>query len=564
MQINLYSLRLIEILHYLCSVKFHNTKTIVEESRKEMCGLLKRFYRCNLWLVLTALVLLTGCGRQGRQDGNNDSTAVEQVPIEQLMLPDTMYASADVVKYVVENTDSVDTPLRDLDDRYADSSRVMTFRKNLMRNADFGGRVQGTPTTIETVWEFTTDRDTTHTSHGVWGGGTGWTGQPLYARWTDEEMQAFRSSGALTADFGREEVFVASLCGKGYFLNFETGKLSRQKLDLGNVIKGTPSLDPELMNLYVGQGVARKGGVMGCEAFDLLKHQRTFYFGPDPKAWRNWGAFDSSPVVVGGYLFWPGENGTLYKYERRQGELRRVSVMRYRVRGVAPGIESCLCVYRNYGFFCDNHGNVICVNLNTMRPVWHYDNHDDSDGTVVCREESGVPYVYTACEVDRQGEQGICYFVKLNGLNGSRVWERQIPCKRVELTGKSLDGGIYSTPLLGLGDCADMVFVNLCRNGADHVMGQLMALNTADGAIRYTVNYREFAWSSPIPFLNEKSELFVMACDAAGNIRLVQGKTGRVLCQTCMGSNFESSPIAVGNTAVVGCRGGKIYKFAIK
>ena len=96
-----------------------------------------------------------------------------QVPIEQLMLPDTAFASADAVKYVVENTDSVATPLRDLDDRYDDSCRVMTFRKNLMRNADFGGRVQGTPTTIEVAWEFSTDRDTTHTSHGVWGGGTG-------------------------------------------------------------------------------------------------------------------------------------------------------------------------------------------------------------------------------------------------------------------------------------------------------------------------------------------------------------------------------------------------------
>jgi len=35
MQINLYSFRLIEILYYLCSVKFYTAKTIIEESRKE-------------------------------------------------------------------------------------------------------------------------------------------------------------------------------------------------------------------------------------------------------------------------------------------------------------------------------------------------------------------------------------------------------------------------------------------------------------------------------------------------------------------------------------------------
>ena len=199
-----------------------------------------------------------------------------------------------------------------------------------------------------------------------------------------------------------------------------------------------------------------------------------------------------------------------------------------------------------------------------MRPVWHYFNHDDSDATVVCREEQGVPYVYTACEVDRQGNEGQCYLVKLNALNGQRVWERQIACRRVELTGKSLDGGMYSTPLLGQADCADMLFVNLCRNGADRVMGQLMAISTADGSTRYTVDYKHFAWSSPIPFVNEKNELFVLACDAGGNVRLVHGRSGRVVCQTSMGSNFESSPIAVGNSAVVGCRGGKIYKFVIK
>ena len=96
------------------------------------------------------------------------------------------------------------------------------------------------------------------------------------------------------------------------------------------------------------------------------------------------------------------------------------------------------------------------------------------------------------------------------------------------------------------------------------ILEKPVALNTADGTIRYTVDYKEFAWSSPIPFLNEKNELFVLACDALGNVRLVHGQTGKVVCQTCMGSNFESSPIAVGNTAVVGCRGGKIYKFVIQ
>ena len=69
-------------------------------------------------------------------------------------------------------------------------------------------------------------------------------------------MKAFReNSPALTENFGAEEVMVGSLCGKAFFLNFQTGKPSRQALDLHNVVKGTMSLDPEMMNLYSGQGV---------------------------------------------------------------------------------------------------------------------------------------------------------------------------------------------------------------------------------------------------------------------------------------------------------------------
>ena len=519
--------------------------------------------------ALIVLTALTACG--GRPSPNSQHpTTNNQHPtapsMEELMLPDTSYALVEEVKYVVEHEDSLPHPLGDFDDRYRQAEgRVMAFRANLLRNADFGGTVKGTPREIKIAWEFTTDYDKTKTRFGVWGGGSGWTGQPLYVRWTEEEMDAFRQqSPALTKDFGQEEIIVGSLCGKGYFLNYQTGKPSRRPLDLGNVVKGTPSLDPELKNLYVGQGVPRREGPFGCQVFDLLKHERTFFFGPDRQAWRGWNAFDSSPIVAGGFLFWPGENGSIYKYERQQGRLRRVSVMRYRVRGAAPGIESSLCVYRNYGFFSDNHGNVMAVNLNTMRPVWYYYNHDDSDGTMVCREEEGTPYLYTACEVDKQGTKGMSHFVKLNALTGQRVWERQIACQRLNLPGKTLDGGMYASPLVGMGDCADMLFAQVCRNGASKAVGELTALSTRDGSILYTVPYGVFAWSSPVPFLNERNELFVLAGDASGTLRLIRGKTGEVVCKLAVGANFESSPVVVGNTAVVGCRGRSIYKFLIE
>ena len=518
-------------------------------------------------VMVTAVAIMTACtGRGTGNTSDTDSTVIEpEIPIEQLFLPDTAYASVEVVKFVVEDEDSVTAPLKDLDDRYAGKESVYVFRKDLRRDADYGGKVKGTPREVEIAWAFETAYDTTHTRFGTWGGGSGWTGQPLYVKWTDDQQALFKkSSPGLTADFGPEEIIVGSLCGKGYFINYQTGKASRQPLDLGNVVKGTVGLDPEYYNLYVGQGVPRQAGPFGHQVFDLLKHERTFFFGPDPKAWRGWNAFDSNSIVAGGYLFWCGENGSVYKYERSQGTLRRVSVMRYRVGGVAPGIESSLCVYRNYGYFSDNRGNVICINLNTMKPVWYYNNHDDSDGTMVCREEGGAPYLYTACEVDKQGDSGICHFIKLNGLNGERVWETNIPCRRINLPGKTLDGGMYASPLIGSGDCQDMIFASICRNGASKSAGELTAFSTKDGKILYTVPYGQFAWSSPVAFHNEKNEMFIFAGDASGIIRIIRGKTGEVVCKKVVGSNFESSPVVIGNTAVVGCRGNKIYKFVIK
>lgn len=525
-------------------------------------------YKVGLFVFVMA-PLLAACGGQ-KKDGalaDADSIGMAEVHVPtmaELTLPDTVFESASALKYVVENVDSTPRPLHDYDDLYNRSDRVMTFRKNLLRNADFGGRVQGEPTTIEVAWSYDTPYGKAETKFGQWGGGTGWTGQPLYAHWTAAEMERIRQGGApLTADFGEEEVMVGSLCGEAFFLNFQTGRPSRQPLDLHNVVKGTMSMDPELMNLYVGQGVP-KGEPLGCQAFSLTSHERGTFFS-DSRAWRGWQAFDSSPVVAGGYLFWPGENGSLFKFERQAGgKLHRVSTLRYRVNGAAPGIESSLCVYRNYGFFGDNHGNVICVNLNTMRPVWHVKNLDDTDGTIVCREEGGTAYLYTACEVDKQGTDGICRMMKLRALSGELVWERLIACNRVDLGSKVLDGGMYSTPLLGRGDCDSLIFSNLCRNSADPARGQLTAISTVDGSVRYTVDYGNFCWSSPVGFLNEQNEQYLFTADANGVVYLIRGRDGEVLCRKPMGANFESSPCVVGNSVVVGCRGTKIYKFTIK
>lgn len=480
-------------------------------------------------------------------------------------LPDTAFPSVEALEYTITLFDSLtDGQLAWLEDPYEDVPGFFTFRGNHRRDAAFHGTVQGRPDTVVVDWMFKTRYDGRSTSFGTWGGGTGWTGQPLYVAWPDSCVERFRKeSPALTRHFGKEEIIVGSLDAHVYFINFQTGDSSRRSFYTGNTIKGTASLDPTLNgNLYVGQGVPCTQP-FGALTFNLFSHKRTQMFGRDPKAWRNWQAYDSSPIRVGQFLFRLGENGTVYKYLCEGDTLKLHSTLRYRVKGSgAAGIESSMAVYRNYGYFSDNHGNVICINLNNLQPVWHYFNHDDSDGTPVLAVEEGIPYLYTGCEIDRQ-QVGNGYLTKLNALNGEEAWSTAVAGCKATFIGKHFDGGFYCTPLLGHGNCEHLVFANFVRN-TPPMTGEFMAFDKRTGKVVYRIPLKYYAWSSPVAFYNENDEMFIFTGDTSGYIYLIDGKSGEVIYKRLIGNNFESSPVVVDNHVVVGSRGQEIYKFTIK
>jgi len=514
------------------------------------------------------MCLLAACTTQRGSDADGDTAMVDTIAA----LPDTVYSSAARLKVKILRFDTItDGFLHDLTDPYLSANGIFTFRGNLLRNADYAGTVSGTPSRVEQVWKFKTEFDRTHTRYGTWGGGTGWTGQPLLAHWSDSIRMRFdnRSTG-MTAAAPATEVIVASLCGNVYFIDYETGTASRTPLPTDNPIKGTPSLDPKRVgNLYVGQGIPATHP-FGHMAFDLYSHTRSFFMGDDHDSWKRWWAFDSSPVRVDQFLFWPGEDGVIYKYlVHPDGSLSIHTKLLYSVKGgIAAGVENSLCVYRNYGFFGDNFGNILCINLNTMQPVWHYDNHDDIDATIVCEIDTttDTPYIYTGCEVDRQGDEGTCYIVKLNALNGNLVWQQTINCHKYSDGDKHFDGGMYGTPLLGGGDCAHLLFANICQseNTEGKRGGELVAFSRADGSIVYRTPLKFYSWSSPVAFYNEQGQLFIFTADSKGNVYLLRGSTGEILFTQRMGNIFESSPAVNGSDVVIGSRGTEIYRFHIQ
>lgn len=480
--------------------------------------------------------------------------------------PDTMFPSAEIIQFKIDTfAHDIPSDLSDLKDPYLDAPGIFTFRGSLSRNPNYQGRLHGDSVNITLDWVFATHIDTTLTSHGVWGGGTGWTGQPLYIHWPDSILEKFKNAyDTLFHHITSQELVIPSLCGHIYFLDFLTGNETRPFFDTRHVIKGTPSFNPYFNgNLYIGHGVPKQGP-FGHTVFDLYTHKQKQCFGKDRSAWRKWNAYDSSPVVVGGFLFRPSENGTLYKYIIEEDSIRLHSTLRYSPYRYkyAPGIESSMAVCRNYGYLCDNTGNIICLNINTLTPVWHYRNHDDTDATPVIDMEDDTPYLYTGCEVDRQGNTGYSYLIKLNGLTGERIWEDTIPGKRINAHEKVLDGGMFSSPLLGDGDCSNMIFSNFCINDLSK-KGCLAAFDKHDGTLLYQTFTHQYSWSSPVAFFNDNNEMFIFTSDAAGYVYLIKGKTGEIVASKRIGINFESSPIIVDDKIILGSRGNKIYKISL-
>lgn len=510
----------------------------------------------------TIMLSLAACKGKSSSDAmteSADSTMITDDVIikhEMTRLPDTTLESARVIRFQIDTKDNDIPPmLSSLDDLYQDAPGVFTFRKGVYRQADFGGKIDGTPTGFEVVWTFDTKYK------GDWGGGSGWTGQPLYVEWPDSIRQRFVKSGMMDAQSSAKEIMVGSLNGNVYFIDYESGKESRRPIDVGNPVKGTISLDPTLNgNLYVGHGVP-DNEPFGQITVNVFKNQITSTFPRDPKAQRAWGAYDSSALRIGQFVYRPGENGSIYKWYVGDVKPKLQSVLRYTVNGYAPGVESSMAAYSNYGYIADNHGNIVCFNLDNLKPVWCYKLGDDIDSSIVLIVEDNHPYIYTGCEIDRQ-VAGSAKYIKLDAVTGEKQWLLKVDGLRREDGSKHFDGGFYSTALPGTADCDSLLFINCVLNTHGN-NGQFMAINRNTGKVVYTTPTRYYAWSSPVGFVNESGKMYVVTGDCLGRLYLIDGATGKIIADKTVGYNFESSPVVHGDNLVVGSRGTKIFKVRV-
>lgn len=453
-------------------------------------------------------------------------------------------------------------------DNYTEINGVLTFRGNQYRSAPSYGTVDITEETITKKWEFTT-------STSSWGGGAGWTGQPAIVEWPEEIKKIMNLKPKYKHDKYFIEAIYASLDGNVYFFDLRTGQESREKIKIGNPIKGSIAVDPRgYPLLYVGEGIPEKG-TFGFGIYSLIDGKRLYHIkGNDKNAYRGWGAFDSSALIHGesDTLVLGGENGMLYlvslntKFDKEKETISvdpEITNYRYKTsKRQLLGIENSVVAYKNLIYFADNSGYIQCFDMSKQHPVWIIDGKDDTDATLVLEVEEDIPYLYSGNEVDIQGTKGSSEVKKINGLTGDIVWTRSFECQS-QIGEHPVNGGMLGTPIIGKKKIADRIIINMARYKT-FSGGLIAALDKKTGDILWQTVMKNYPWSSPVDVYTKDGKAYIIQCNSIGEVNLINAENGNVLHTIKLNANIESSPAIYKGFIVIATRGQKIYGLKIK
>lgn len=462
---------------------------------------------------------------------------------------------------------------------YASIEGVVTLRGNHYRTNAAYGTVEPLSGDMEKVWSISTGR-LEKSSSGHWSG-SGWTGQCLIVRWPKETRRIMNLYDWAKAQDELVEVIYATMDGCVYFVELETGKETRDKLEVGIPFKGAGALDPRgYPILYLGTGdsyrsAQRKGRSM---AYSLIDFTRLMEVGVDRDdfAYRNWHAYDSSPLVDAetDTLIVPGENGILYtvkmntQYDPEAGTLTmnpgEIVKQRYdadrvdvdRNEKYLYGYESSTVAWGEYLYLCDNGGFMRCIDSNTMETLWVADLKDDINSTPTLEETADGAYLYVGNTVDKtaRGDKGTSSFYKINAMTGEIVWQRDYAVT----TNSHITGGCMCSAILGEGSLEGLVITGFSSTGSNSG-SVLVALDTQTGEEVWTYTHASYTWSSPLALYTEDGTGYVFTNDRNGNLLLLNGADGTKLTSLKLSENIEASPCAFGEYIVIGTRDQHIF-----
>lgn len=376
--------------------------------------------------------------------------------------------------------------------------------------------------------------------------GSGWTGQP--AVWD-------RPDGITEIIFGAYDKNI-------HFLDAATGERTRPDFPMGDIIKGSVTLDPDgYPLLYTGSRDPR------FRIIALDRDVPTGLWALDAASvngmWNN--DWDSNPVIVDDVLFEGGENSWWFaiKLNREYDEtglvmispevLFEMPVFTDELVGAVgrqQSVEGSTAVFEGTAYFGNSAGRIVGVDVSHVADgaaevVFDYWMGDDVDATVVV---DGEGMLYVAAEVDlatrRAAEVGQIVKLDPSRPDDPLVWSVDVPGSAKG------GGGVWATPAL----VDDLVFV--ATNP-----GELLAIDTADGDVVWRDDIGGNAWSSPVRV--DDTLVVAVDCETSPALRAYDVTNPRSPVRTwelaATGGCIESTPAVWHGRLYVGSRDGYFY-----
>lgn len=459
-------------------------------------------------------------------------------------------------------------------DEYTAGDGIYTFRGDNFRNSPSFGHADIKKGTITPKW---TRQTGGLTFSGASWTGSGWTGQPLMRKWTRSQKKNMAMADWAKKDDNLVEVIYACMDGYVYFLDLDSGKQTRDPLNLGWTFKGSGALDPRgYPILYVGAGYDSNNGTARAFIVNLVDMSIMYEFGAldDYSLRGRLSYFDSSPLVDAetDTLIWPGENGILYlihlntAFNKQTGMVcvnpgRVVKWHYYGTRSSSGsfwiGMEDSCAIFGGYLFVADNGGNLMCMNLNTLQLVWVQDTLDDSNSTPVLANENGRLYLYVSTSFRlgwRSSATAAVPIWKINAETGEVIWHRDYEC----YTQDGVSGGVQSTLAVGKQSLSDYLYATVAMTGSPSD-GVIVCLKRDTGEVVWEQK-SYYAWSSPVCVYNADGTGNVIYCACNGRMYLLDGLDGTVRDTFELSSGaIEASPAVWNNEVVIGTRASKIW-----
>jgi outer membrane protein assembly factor BamB len=422
---------------------------------------------------------------------------------------------------------------------------VLTFRGNPSRSYYGAGPVpRSTPQVLFRFPDEPMCRESLNLGERkVWCGMV-WTGQPTIAVREDRTW----------AIFGGYD-------GNIHFMDADTGERILPDVETGDIIKGTPTIDPDGYPLvYSGS----RDDLLRVIAFDRPGQAEVLWTlhadAVQPVIWND--DWDASPIVIGDYLVENSESGRFWviKLNRTTDAAGLVQVAPEVVfttpvwdqevlslnGDTVASAESSPAIHGNTAYLGTSAGLIWGFDLSgledgvTPEPVFRFWTGGDNDATVVVDDE-GMLYVAGQYDRNLQRARDVGQLTKLDPSNPTDpiVW-------KIDDQG-ALKGGVYGTP----GISGDVLYFG--TNG-----GRLVGVDRMTGAVLWEKRLAPPVWGSPVVV---DDVLLVGDCGGIFHAfdvsdRLVDPPP---LWQVDLGGCIEATPAVWDGRIYIGSRNGHLY-----